>query len=763
LDRSKLTIDENKQLDSIITAFCRHLCAFFTLPPAFKALEYLIRKFRVHERNITALMTAALPYHATNEFVRLVQVMLLDKSLFTFLKPMQSSGVPLPRSSLVARCINDRPLLKFILDKTKTMAEAKIAGRVVIPFYAATVCEVLAGLKVIDEPLVATMLPYLRSGLSTSSSGDFRAATYMVISQLATKATLGAVLVEAIVVDICGSASVASLPQVMLVLCHMAYTQGDHFKTFPNAGFMSLAKITGLSTTLASILQGKKVMSGPLTHLLLSAAVRQAVKRPAAYGQLLQSFVHHLPLETLQATQLAKQVLQLGSEIVTCTSTHDIATEDNEAQDALLSVLKELDLRHPAAVDAAVNIAMQASRSAEGASADQHARLLQFLDLAFAGTARSPLEEAGTTINLAVDAPSAEIRLLALERLGALAAASGAGNDAALDEFLQGALLRRLLDDDAAVVHAALDLMSSLVKLPSDALVDSLSKALQLALQAACGTTGQTRTKAERAAARTTARKVLHVISGPFLVQYPSQSGDIVPLIMACLFLDGSAWRVQQTAIKAAKKLENDPLLSALSNIVVVIEDEDAAQEGLASPPTTSGKKAPRKRGKKATAAVEEDKKVINKIEVYKTTTQSIIEALSSKVVKDEAACSALEKLIASGTPHGRLLLLTVAHHCLSSAATATMTSKTPPTSLNWTLVSHLALNKSKKNVEITPTLQNMEALVLGAALQSLPDDEQLKKLFKQEVCFGFFSISIFFWFHVYFLPLTPIYASKYG
>lgn len=647
------------------------------------------------------------------------------------------------------------------------MAEAKIAGRVVIPFYAATVCEVLAGLKAIDEPLVAMMLPYLRSGLSTSSSGDFRAATYMIISQLATKATLGTVLVEAIVVDMCGSASVASLPQVMLVLCHMAYTQGDHFKSFPNAGFMQLAKIPGLLTTLASILQGKKVMSGQLMHLLLSAALRQTAKRPAAYGQLLRSFVHQLPLETPQATELAKLVLQSGSEIVTSPCRGDIADEDNEVQDALLSVLKELDLRHPAAVDAAVNAAMQASRSAEGASADQRAvKLIQFLDLAFAGTARSPLEEAGTTVNLAVDAPSAEIRLLALQRLGALAAAaSGEGKDADLDEFLQGALLRRLLDDEAAVVHAALDLSSSLVKLPSDALVNSLSKALQLALQAACGTTSQSSTKAERAAARTTARKVLHVISGPFLDQYPEQSGQIVPLILACLLVDASAWRVQQTAIKAAKKLDKNPLLSALINIPVVIEEEDGAQEGLASPLSTVGKKAPRKGGKKAAAAVvvegkkEEEKKVINKVEVYETTTESIIEALSTKVAKDKAACSALEKLIASGTSHGRLLLLTVAHHCLSSAATisSSSSSKAPPTSLNWTLMSHLALNKSKNKVATIPILQNMEALVLGVAIQTLPDDEQLKKLFKQQV--WLFSSSLFqcsFLFPWFVLLITP-------
>lgn len=52
-------------------------------------------------------MACALPYHATVEFVRLVQIMPLDKTIWAFLRPMQKSGAPLPRPVLVQRCLND--------------------------------------------------------------------------------------------------------------------------------------------------------------------------------------------------------------------------------------------------------------------------------------------------------------------------------------------------------------------------------------------------------------------------------------------------------------------------------------------------------------------------------------------------------------------------------------------------------------------------------------------------------------------------------
>jgi U3 small nucleolar RNA-associated protein 10 len=59
--------------------------------------------------NVEELMSAALPYHETEQFVRLVQILRLEpRSRWAFLEPMQQSGAPVPRESLVLRCITDR-------------------------------------------------------------------------------------------------------------------------------------------------------------------------------------------------------------------------------------------------------------------------------------------------------------------------------------------------------------------------------------------------------------------------------------------------------------------------------------------------------------------------------------------------------------------------------------------------------------------------------------------------------------------------------
>ena len=94
-------------IDASVESFCKLLGPYFLLPAATNSLEYLVRKFMVHESHVNSLMKAALPYHETSEFVRCVQIMHLEGTPFEFLGPMKKSGVPLKRDLLVQRCLTD--------------------------------------------------------------------------------------------------------------------------------------------------------------------------------------------------------------------------------------------------------------------------------------------------------------------------------------------------------------------------------------------------------------------------------------------------------------------------------------------------------------------------------------------------------------------------------------------------------------------------------------------------------------------------------
>lgn len=94
-------------------------------------------------------MACALPYHATLQFVRLAQTLKLPGT-WAWLGPMQRSGAPLPRPSLVQRCLTDAAVLQHVCAAAAQQAAvpARLGARGVsatwMSFYAILVCEVIA-------------------------------------------------------------------------------------------------------------------------------------------------------------------------------------------------------------------------------------------------------------------------------------------------------------------------------------------------------------------------------------------------------------------------------------------------------------------------------------------------------------------------------------------------------------------------------------------------------------------------------------------
>ncbi|CAI5464824.1 unnamed protein product [Closterium sp. Yama58-4] len=124
-DRDDEPPDVVAALDRSIDAFLMLLSDALLLPPSHKALEYLIRKYRcAHQRpllfpdrapsmlvqqcNVDSLVLAALPYHETSLFVRIVQLLSLKHSKWApVLHGCKANGAAIPRAQLVQRCVKD--------------------------------------------------------------------------------------------------------------------------------------------------------------------------------------------------------------------------------------------------------------------------------------------------------------------------------------------------------------------------------------------------------------------------------------------------------------------------------------------------------------------------------------------------------------------------------------------------------------------------------------------------------------------------------
>ena len=60
------------------------------------AIEWLIRRYRIHERNVDAIMSCILPFHDTPFFARMLQITRVDHAtapVWSFLKTAQVISV----------------------------------------------------------------------------------------------------------------------------------------------------------------------------------------------------------------------------------------------------------------------------------------------------------------------------------------------------------------------------------------------------------------------------------------------------------------------------------------------------------------------------------------------------------------------------------------------------------------------------------------------------------------------------------------------
>ena len=80
-----------------------------------------------------------------------------------------------------------------------------------------------------------------------------------------------------------------------------------------------------------------------------------------------------------------------------------------QQQETLLPLVRALDAAFPEQMDAAVNQLLQRNKGTDQAAGQQ---VVQLLQQALAGSAQVPLAAAGSTLSLALDAPSAETRIL---------------------------------------------------------------------------------------------------------------------------------------------------------------------------------------------------------------------------------------------------------------------------------------------------------------------------------------------------------------
>ncbi|EON97804.1 putative u3 small nucleolar rna-associated protein 10 protein [Phaeoacremonium minimum UCRPA7] len=209
-DRTQMTAAENAELDKRIESFLRLAGGRLRLMPTIKAVEWLIRRFRIHEYNTAILLTTFLPYHSIPVFVTLMSI--LPSKLpheYRFLDPYIRSLTSPPRATIVHQATHHFEFLSIISAYTLESCRTQQHYQALISFWGGIMAEAVNGMvdnlrsgrrsiqQDNDQTLLQQIAPILADSLVMKKVPPLQIASYMVIAVLASKAKLDDVALTA--------------------------------------------------------------------------------------------------------------------------------------------------------------------------------------------------------------------------------------------------------------------------------------------------------------------------------------------------------------------------------------------------------------------------------------------------------------------------------------------------------------------------------------------------------------------------------------
>ncbi|KAK3313850.1 hypothetical protein B0H66DRAFT_364045 [Apodospora peruviana] len=263
-DRTQMTAEENAQLDRHVDAFL-HLCGSrLRLMPAIKSIEWLIRRFRIHEFNTAILIATFLPYHTIPAFVTLLSILPKDvPKEYSFLDPYIRSLTAPPRAAIVQQATKRPELLSAISQFTLESCRARQEYPGLISFWGGIMAEAVNGMldkmrsgrRSIqlqnDHDLLQQIIPVLNESLVMKDVPGLQIASYMIVSILAAKGSLDDAALSAFMDQLVHGWTPETLRPGVVCLCIIS--QFRSAKQLSGRVTKSLMKVHNIVSTLDEI------------------------------------------------------------------------------------------------------------------------------------------------------------------------------------------------------------------------------------------------------------------------------------------------------------------------------------------------------------------------------------------------------------------------------------------------------------------------------------------------------------------------------
>ncbi|OQR68613.1 HEAT repeat-containing protein 1-like [Tropilaelaps mercedesae] len=441
--RAIQTREQNDQLDATLTEFLHRLSPYLLLRPAHKTLEWLIYRFRVHEHNTATLLQAILPFHETNIFARILQLIDCsdESTCWHFMAATKSHGAMLTKRALIAQCAKSPGLFRFVCELLPAMRKAN-QGALLRPAINLSTGVILGVMELhghrIDARLVSAIVAHVADTFvqaKQDGNAEWVSANAMLVAQLAKKQP----------------ALKGDLLQLLLITMVKSLTEQS-----VNAGLYALLATYRYQTGLDTLPQ--KVVKGLLAFADLPARLRSAVGDSRHGDKFMTLFVHGLFVQALMEgsvsgksdlvqpylsfiAETAPQRQMVSEQFLKACLLVRVSSEDNKCLSAAGEILQQLKQRAGDELDAAIVSGLQTS------DRELIAELVSECSL---GIKHTPVGDTGETLFLALMSTMSHVRLAAVRAIVDRASAIDA------DEFVRRSLKNVIATETDPLVYDAL-------------------------------------------------------------------------------------------------------------------------------------------------------------------------------------------------------------------------------------------------------------------------------------------------------------------
>ncbi|KAF1981490.1 SSU processome component Utp10 [Aulographum hederae CBS 113979] len=345
-DRTQMTAQENKSLDEVIESFLGLVGARVLLKPGQKAIEWLIRRFRVHEYNTECLLLTFLTYHTHPLFATVLSI--LPKQLsqtYRFLYPHITSLSCPPRHTIVQAAAINPQFFSAFSQYTLKVAKDGHHYQGLLSFWASVATE---GVNLMldaarsgrgnlqnqrEEDVLLRVLPILNDGFSVTACPELPIGLYMIILVVAMKMDLEEKVSSGLMDAVAGSLTAVTMKEGLRCLGLLARFRKN--KRLPHRTRRRLLAIEKLEEHLVDVSSQQKA-SRLVLGCILAKMDRFVKSKDSASLDFIEKII---PTQVLDPTNLSAALLALLSLVDRLEEFPDF---DQTARDTLADLIVRL-------------------------------------------------------------------------------------------------------------------------------------------------------------------------------------------------------------------------------------------------------------------------------------------------------------------------------------------------------------------------------------------------------------------------------------